>query len=148
MSNTRTDALIGFHFGIEIDSKITGSFTEASGFALETAVTETKSVREDGTERLQKLTGRQTIGELTLKRTFNGDKSMWEWVKAVRDGRIKDARTTGSLVIFDQNHVEQIRYNFTEAWPSKWSVSDLDAGSDDAVIETLVLAVETLERTK
>jgi phage tail-like protein len=40
------------------------------------------------------------------------------------------------------------RWTFTEAWPSKWSVSDLDAGSDDLMIESVTLTIELLKREK
>jgi hypothetical protein len=35
-----------------------------------------------------------------------------------------------------------------KAWPSKWSVSDLDAGSDDVMTEEIELQIEFLERAK
>jgi phage tail-like protein len=40
------------------------------------------------------------------------------------------------------------RWNFERGWPSKWSASDLNAGSDDVMIEELTVAIEHLERKK
>ena len=48
--------------------------------------------------------------------------------------------------MFDNAEKEIGRWNFINAWPSKWSASDLDAGSDDVVIEEATLVFEFIER--
>ena len=51
-------------------------------------------------------------------------------------------------MLYDISGTEIGRWTFTNAWPSKWSASDLDVGSDDLMTEEVTLAVELLEREK
>ena len=50
--------------------------------------------------------------------------------------------------MFDMAGTELGRWTFTNVWPSKWSASDLDVGSDDLMTEEITLAVEELKRDK
>ena len=43
-------------------------------------------------------------------------------------------------------HTEVDRWNILRAWPSKWSVSDLDASTDDVLTEEIELQIEFIER--
>ena len=54
-------------------------------------------------------------------------------------------RTNGALVMFDMAGNELGRWTFNNVWPSKWSASDLDVGTDDLMTEEITLAVEELE---
>jgi phage tail-like protein len=47
-------------------------------------------------------------------------------------------------VIYDNAGTEVGRWNFEAGWPSKWSASDLDAGTDDVMIEELTISHEGL----
>ena len=49
-------------------------------------------------------------------------------------------------MIYDQTSSEVGRWNFENAWISKWSASDLDAGSDDVMIEEITISHEYMER--
>jgi phage tail-like protein len=39
-----------------------------------------------------------------------------------------------------------MRWNFYDAWPTKWDGADFTAKGTDVAIETLELAIERLER--
>ena len=62
------------------------------------------------------------------------------------DGKVE--RKEGSIVVYDLAGDEIDRWNFEAAWPSKWSASDLEAGSDSVMIEEVTMAVERMERKK
>jgi phage tail-like protein len=69
-------------------------------------------------------------------------------VKKIRDGKT-DFRTNGAVVVFDMTSgTETGRWSFTNAWPSKWSASDLDVGSDDVMSEEVTLQIELIKREK
>ena len=57
-----------------------------------------------------------------------------------------DFRTNGSLSIFNMAGEPLSTWTFTNVWPSKWTASDLDVGSDDLMTEEVTLAVEELMR--
>jgi phage tail-like protein len=137
--------LIGSWFSIKLDNGIEGEFTEASGFGVEVEVIEATDSKND--TRTIKRPGTTKYQEITLKRNLSPDKKFWAWAKSIRDGK-PDFRTNGALVLSDIAGKELSRWTFTNVWPSKWSASDLDVGTDDLMIEEVTLAVENLERNK
>jgi phage tail-like protein len=134
---------IGSWFAIELDNGITGFFKEATGLGVDIAVVEITDSQGDTTTR--KRPGQVNYGEITLKRTLSKDKAFYDWAKKIRDGD-KEYRTDGAIVLMDISTTEIGRWTFTNAWPSKWSASDLDVGTDDPMIEEVTLAIEHLQR--
>ena len=142
---TKDVELIGSWFFIKLDNGIEGFFTDASGFGYEVEVIEKTETKND--TRTIKRPGTTKYQDITLKRTLSPDKKFWEWAKSIRSGSL-DYRTNGSLVINDMSGKELSRWTFTNVWPSKWSASDLDVGTDDLMTEEITLAVEELKRDK
>ena len=139
--------LTGSWFVVELDNGIVGFFTDASGLSLEVEIVEKTDTGIKGDTRTRKRPGTTKYGDITLKRTLSPDKKFWEWAKKIRDGNM-EFRTNGALVMFDMSGAEVGRWSFTNAWPSKWSASDLDVGSDDLMTEEVTLAIEELKRDK
>ena len=59
---------------------------------------------------------------------------------------LRHPEETDCLRVFDHAGTEVDRWNFEAGWPSKWSASDLDASTDDVMIEELTIVHEWLER--
>lgn len=138
--------LIGSWFSVVIDSKkISGSFKEVSGLSIEVQAITIEQSDKDTTTRNRP--GTTKYGELTLKRSLTSDRSFWDWIKSIRDGAT-DYRANGSVDLFDIAGTKIGGWEFVNAWPSKWSASDLDVGTDDPMQETVVLQIEQLKRTK
>jgi phage tail-like protein len=144
---TKDVELVGSWFSVELDNGIKGFFTDASGFNYEMEVVEKTEATEKGDTRTRKRPGTAKYQDITLKRTLSPDKKFWNWAKSIRDGSL-EYRTNGSVVIFDMSGKELSRWTFTNVWPSKWSASDLDVGSDDLMTEEVTLAVEEMVREK
>jgi phage tail-like protein len=134
---------IGSWFTVELDNGIEGFWTDASGLAIEVEVVEKTDSSIDTLTR--KRPGTTKYQEITLKRTLSPDKKFWAWAKSIRDGK-KDFRTKGAIVLHDIAGAEMGRWTFENAWPSKWSASDLDVGTDDLMQEEVTLQVELLKR--
>jgi phage tail-like protein len=144
----KTDVeLVSSWFYVELDNGISGSFTEASGLSFEMEVVEQEDVDASGNPRTRKRPGTAKYQDIVVKRTLGPDKSFWNWAKKIRDG-VADFRTNGAIVLYDIGGTELGRWTFTNAWPSKWSASDLDVGTDDLMTEEVTLAIESLERVK
>jgi phage tail-like protein len=139
--------LVGSWFSIKLDNGIEGFFTDASGFGFEMEVVEKNDSSAKGDTRTRKRPGTAKYQDITLKRTLSPDKKFWNWAKSIRDGSL-EYRTNGSMVVHDMSGKELSRWTFTNVWPSKWSASDLDVGSDDLMTEEVTLAVEELVRNK
>lgn len=134
---------IGSWFTLELDNGITGFFSEVSGLGIEIEVVEITDSSKDTVTR--KRPGTTKYQEISLKRTLSPDKAFWNWAKSIRDGS-KDFRTKGAVVLHDIAGAEIGRWTFENAWPSKWSASDLDVGTDDLMQEDITLQVELLKR--
>ena len=134
---------IGSWFSLELDNGITGFFSEVSGLAIEVEVVEITDASTDTVTR--KRPGTTKYQEINLKRTLSPDKAFWDWAKSIRDGS-PDFRTKGAVVLHDIAGGEIGRWTFENAWPSKWSASDLDVGTDDLMQEEVTLQVELLKR--
>jgi phage tail-like protein len=137
--------LLSSWFSVEFDNGITGAFTEVGGLDYEVSVIDVTI--SDNDTRTGKRPGTTSFADLTLKRPMSPDKAFWNWAKKIRDGQL-DYRTSGAVVIYDMAGTAQARWTVTNVWPSKWSASDLDVGSDDVMLEDITLVCEMILREK
>jgi len=137
---------LGSMFTLEIDGVELARFQNVGGLSWETEVVEMKVSDKQGKVHFIKRPGQTKYPDVTFKRGLSTDDKLLKWYKTVLDGKVE--RKSGSIVVYDGAGVELDRWNFENAWPSKWSASDLDAGSDAIVIEEVTLAVEHMERKK
>jgi phage tail-like protein len=142
MPNRRAFDHIGaYNFKVEIEGVTMGAFRNVEGLDSETTVVEF----QDGDDMvLRKRPGRTKYSNITLKRGFVNDPALWEWRKKVIDGVVE--RKSGSVILCADDGTEVVRYNFFEAWPSKWKGFTLDGKGDDVTVEEVELAVEKIER--
>ncbi len=147
-SGRESDPVLSFNFGLEIQGTVTGYFTEVSGVGSEHEVVEHKAVDEKGHEFVQKIPGRLKWGDITLKRGVTDKMDVWDWRRLVEEGKMKDARKNGSIVIFDRNYEELARWNFTNGWPSKVSGPNIKADSNEFAIEEMTIVHEGILREK
>ena len=143
---SREDPLVAFKFGLEISGKLTGFFTSVGGIGSESEVVEHKVVSEKGETIIQKLPGRLTWTEVTLKRGVTSNIDIWNWRKLVVDGKVADARTNCSIIAYDQTQKEIARWNFENAWPSKVVGPELDSSSTNYMIEDVTIVHEGMVR--
>lgn len=144
--DTSTTAIISSTFAVEFGTVASGMFTEASGLGMDIEEVKSTRVTADGKSVTRFSPGTVKYNTITLKREFNGNKEFWTWHDEMCKGLRK--YTDGSIVLYDLNGKEADRWNILRAWPSKWSVSDLDASGDDAMTEEIELQIEFLERAK
>jgi phage tail-like protein len=147
MPTRDTDPLIGFNFGLELESGgVTGYFTEVSGIGSENEIVDHKVVTETGQEIVQKIPGRLKWQDVTLKRGITADMSIWDWRQKVEQGDMEGARANCSIIMFDRNYTEVARWNFENAWPSKVSGPSLKSDSNEFGVEELVIVHEGMMR--
>jgi phage tail-like protein len=73
---------------------------------------------------------------------------MWDWRQLVVDGKAKDARMNGSIVMFDRELKETARWNFVNGWPLKISGPSPKSDSNEIGIEELTIVHEAISRVK
>jgi phage tail-like protein len=136
------DSLAGYHFSIEIDSVTIAQFREVSGLNAEISTIEQRQNNAKGLPLMKKLPGAQKFGDITLKRGRTDSNDLWTWLKSVQDGKIDDARKSGSIVLYDYSGEEKSRFNFLNAWPSKVSLASMQAGGNDILLEECTITHE------
>jgi phage tail-like protein len=65
-----------------------------------------------------------------------------EWIReCVQDLRITPKNV--DITLLNEAHEPLLTWHVQKAWPTKWSVSDLNATSNTFVVETLQLSYQT-----
>jgi len=130
---------VGFHFKVEFvgignDNDI--RFQSVSGLSVEY---DTESFKEGGENRFEhKLPVRTKYPDLSLKRGMLKDSKVIEWcTKAFVNREFQLAQV--NVILLNESHDPLKRWEFVDAWPKKWSVSDFNAQENSIVIETLDL---------
>lgn len=143
----REDPLVAFKFGLEIEGKLSGFFTTVGGIGSESEVVEHKITNPDtGETIIQKIPGRLAWTDVTLKRGVTSNVDVWSWRQQVVEGSVDDARTNCSIVAYNQANEEIARWNLDNAWPSKVTGPEMDAGSTDYMVEEITIVHEGMSR--
>ena len=83
---TRDDPFDVTNFIVEIDGITNAGFSEVSGLTAEMTVIDYRTGGEDTT--IRKLPGLRKFTNITLKRGFTSDRSLWDWMKHTLDGQV------------------------------------------------------------
>jgi phage tail-like protein len=138
-SGVRIDPYRGYNFRIEINNTAVASFRECSGLTLSTDAVDYR----EGTDvplNVRKLTGLRKYTNITLKRGYTQNEDLWNWYKNIVNG-VTDRRN-GAVVLQDEQHKDVLRWNFVNAWISKWEGPTMNATSNDVAIETIEITPE------
>ncbi len=129
---------VGFHFKVEVldlppnDNDV--RFTEVSGLSLEMG---TEEMAEGGENRfIQKYPTRTKYPELILKRGLLLNSEVFDWLqKCLQDYKIEPKNI--DIKLLNEEHEPLLTWHIVKAYPTKWSVSDLNASNNAIVIESL-----------
>jgi phage tail-like protein len=140
----RDDPYRNFKFRVEIDNVVEAHFSEV---AIAETTTEAIDYRE-GTEpnHVRKLPGLTKFGNITLKRGITDSMVIYQWHKDIMDGKIGSKRKSLTIIVIDESGTDRARYVVSEAWPTKYDPSDLNAKGNEVAIELLELVNEGIER--
>ena len=139
------DPFRGFKFRVQIEGISKAGFREVSGLD---ASTDAVDYREGDGDSILKLAGLKKFSNITLKRGITDDKDLWKWRTMVMDGKIKDARKDGQIILLDDEGNEAAEWTFTAGWPTKWTGPTFNATANEVAIDTIEIAHEGLKRVK
>ncbi len=136
-----TEPIIANKFYFAIDGVNSGaSLQEVSGLDDESDVTELQQVGKDGKLVVWKVQGANRLkpGKLTVKyAAYKGDKFR-AWRDEIIQG--KTARKNCTLTVYDiKGEKTEMEIDFTDVWPSKYSMSTFSAKGNDPVAITVTL---------
>lgn len=140
------NAAQGGYFSFELDGTTIAFFTSCSGLSSEIDVIEQTQITDGSKKVTVKQPGMsRTYSEVVLKRGFTSDTVLNDWFDKTVDAGEKVERKTGSIVILARDASTEIaRFNMEGCFPSKLSVSDLNAGSGEAMVEELTIRHDEL----
>src|ERR1700687_3970421 len=97
-TGSRSDPLVGYHFHVEIDGISQAQFRECSGLDSENEGIEYKEAGKGGVTIIRKQPGVLKWSNIVLKRGITDILELWEWRKKVEQGKVNEARKSGSVV--------------------------------------------------
>jgi phage tail-like protein len=151
------DPFVGITFALEIDGVNIASFRECSGIESEIETVESKESDKKGVMVIRKIPGAHKLAPITLKRGATSDMALYEWHQkalsaqlqgGLRTGFLGSARKTASIILYDVQGAEKARYNLVEAWCSKYKGGELNATSNNVVVEEITIVHEGMVRIK
>ena len=141
-TGTRTDPYRSYNFLVEMDGITQAGFQECAGLDTQTDSIDYREGSDPNHQR--KLPGLNKFSPITLKRGITDSPELWNWRQSVVDGKIQ--RKNGSVILLDDTGSEKLRWNFTEAWPSKWTGPAFNAATSAIAVETLEITLEEVKR--
>ncbi len=147
MSTQRKNPFENNRFRIEIDG------IQQAGFSEATIPDSTSDVIEyrEGTDAVlyaRKQSGLIKHGNLVLKWGITNSMDLYNWRKMVEQGKVASARKNISVTLVDEEGNDAARWEFGNAWPSKYKSPDMNAKGNDVAIETLEIVFESMQRVK
>ena len=139
---TRVDPYRSFNFLVEIDGITQAGFQECTGLDSQTASIDFRL--GDDPMHVRKLTGLNTFSAISLKRGITDSDELFRWRQTVVDGKAE--RRNGSIVLLDEKGAEKLRWNFSNAWPSKWIGPSFNATGNSIAVESLEITHEEIAR--
>ncbi|RLT42156.1 MAG: phage tail protein [Chloroflexi bacterium] len=160
ITGTRLEPLLTYQFSVTFGNGA-GQFVahaiDVSGLDFERAYIEHKYVNQQYQAVTQMIPGRIKWNPITLKRLLTTDTAMWDWFmdhegSSVNTGsytpkKYAAARLPVTIVAYNRNFTEAIRWELSNAWPSKITGPQFDVKSGDFGFEEVTLVFESVKRT-
>lgn len=160
MTDASIEILTTSKFYVEITLKgstetIDGYFMECSGLSRSQEVIEIvevtpqvwgKSSATKGRVVRTKIPGNVKSDNIILKQGLTISMTMWDWFKAVEDGKWSEQFRDGDITVYDQSATERARFRFNGAWPVRYKISDFKADGSEFAIAEVELSVRDFLR--
>ena len=144
--SSRVDPWRSARFLLEWDGLVQAGFSEVTVPDTSTDPIEYREGNEITTVR--KIPGLTKYSNIVCKRGVTNNLELFNWYKDIVDGKINSSRKTVSVLLLDELGNEAVRWDFGNAWPSKYDPPDMNATGNTIAIETLEIAHEGELRTK
>jgi phage tail-like protein len=122
---------------------VIGGFSDVSGLGTEVNYAEYRNGNEK-VNTVRKVPGSFKVDDITLKRGLVGSTDLFDWLKAVADGR-HDPRTV-TITLLDEARSEVASWVLTRAQPKKWTGPTFAGkGGGEVAMEELSLCHEGIK---
>ncbi len=146
-SSQRKDPYGNYRFRVEIAGIPQAAFAEV---VIPESTSEVITVRDgtDSTTAVRKQSGLLSYGNLILKWGMTSSLDLYNWRKAIEQGKIGTSRKNITVTLIDEEGNDAARWEFQNAWPSRYKGPDLNAQGNEVAIETLEIVFESMVRSK
>jgi phage tail-like protein len=145
MTDTQFNYVTANRFYVQMQDKLTASFSECSGLGVKLQY---EKQIEGGVNDFQRVVlGEPDFSEVTLKRGITDDTGFWTWMNDVLNSE-KQKRRNVSILLFNQAGEVMQTWTLIGAIPVGWKVDSLQASSDSVALEELTLAYEGMKIEK
>ena len=144
-----------FSITLQLDGSndsLDGTFSGCDGFDFTQEVIQFREVTNErwgkaskGRSRLTKIPGNVDGGNITLRRGMTVSKSFWLWFSKVQKGNWFEQRKNISIT-FHESTGPKAAFRFTEAWPTRCRIGEMETNASDVEIEEIEIAYEGFER--
>lgn len=126
---------LGWIFTVSVGKANLGAFTD---FTLPGLTMETMDIIEGGQNTyVHKLPVRSTAGTAKLKHGITSGLELLSWYSDVLSGNLKNATREVEVALMDSTREVLITWNFSNAFPTKWTGPNLSTSSSAVAIEEL-----------
>jgi phage tail-like protein len=142
-----TDPVTGAFFQVEVEGRLSGTFSACSGIGSVTEVIEHK-ISEKGAKEptIRKIPGRVQWSDVTLSRGLTSDMSLHTWRQDVIDGKVDLARKKCTITVLDRTGQPAAIWDLNNAWPSGLIINQKTAG--EPLIEEMKITYESAVRRR
>ena len=129
-------------FYVEMDSTLTASFSECSGFGVNL---KKEAYLEGGVNDQQRIVvGHAEFDDITLKRGMSDNQTFWDWILKNFNNPQKERRNV-NIVLFNQAGETMQSWTLIGSIPISWKAPAFQADGSSVAIEELTLAYEGLQ---
>ncbi|HWX65690.1 MAG TPA: phage tail protein [Rhodanobacter sp.] len=137
----RRDPYRAFNFLLQIDGIPLGGFSEASGLTAEGDAVDYRE-GSDKQSNVRKLVGLRKYANITLKRGYTQDTSLWDWYANIRNG-VPDRRNV-TILLMNEARQPVLRWHAENVWINKIEGPSFKASGNEVAIESVELVHEGL----
>jgi phage tail-like protein len=132
-----------FYFSVQFGDDMEVKFQEVSGLESETKPIEYRHGNSPIFYPI-KMPGLGRVGNVTMRKgIFINDQKFWSWFSEIKMNTV--SRRTVVVKLLDQSAAPTMVWRLHNAWPTKITSTDLKSEGNEAAIETLELAFESME---
>jgi phage tail-like protein len=135
---------ISFHFKVEVlglssdDGDV--RFTDVGGLSAELV---TEEIAEGGENRfIQKYPTSVKYPALVLKRGLRVTSAVVDWVQDCLGGSMDITPMNIDIMLLNEQHQPLLTWHVVNAYPTKWSVADLNAATSAYAVESIEFAYQ------
>lgn len=129
-----------------------GAFSKVAGIRSENNVLDSTNAFPGKAPLVQKMPGKYncspagvTLSAGYMQEMIGKGSPWWDSVVKIQNGDVESVRGDVDIIIFNNEKQPVLTVTLEQAWPSKWSASDLSVQQSIAWVETIVFQCEHIK---